>query len=487
VEALGSSVLIDTAREIARGLQVPIDMPGMLILGVLAIAAQRTFRVSPKNGWEEALCLFILITLPPSERKSPVLKMLRRGIDEAVEDWNREHRPAIQHEARRRRVLETKISKAEKEATTLEPGPEQDEAMHDAETLQAQLDGLPGLRPKRAPAADITPEAVPIVLQENAGEIALLSAEGQVFEALSRYQAKGAGANVSCHCEAWGGEPISVDRVGRDSVFVQDPVMSIVCCAQPYVREQLLGRGEIRGKGLAARILYSEPEPMVGSRDVRAEPPDEAVIAKFAELIKLITAIDRPRDENDQPSSHVIGLSPAARQRFEDYEDEYEGRLAVGGDLNGIDDWAGKAMGQSARIAAVIHIAKQVMIGNPADVAISDETVSGSLQMVECLAAHAKLAMGPSSAEGAKARKVVSWIKTVQRQSFTRRELHQQIRGSAEFKTVDCLDEPLRELEERGYIRWRQPEKSNEPGPRSVVFDVNPLVLNPHNPQDPGP
>ena len=82
------------------------------------------------------------------------------------------------------------------------------------------------------------------------------------------------------------------------------------------------------------------------------------------------------------------------------------------------------------------------------------------------------------------ARKILATIERHGFESFSVRDLYNLVRRTF---SVAALSEPLKVLEDMGYIRIRQVEASRKAGrPRSPVYEVNPLgcTQNPHNPHN---
>jgi hypothetical protein len=89
---------------------------------------------------------------------------------------------------------------------------------------------------------------------------------------------------------------------------------------------------------------------------------------------------------------------------------------------------------------------------------------------------HAQAAYAEMGADEVfeKAKAILRWIGHRQLASFTRRDVHQGMRGM--FKRVMELDAPLEVLIERGFVRRRSEKTDAARGrPQSPTFDVNPL------------
>jgi hypothetical protein len=138
-------------------------------------------------------------------------------------------------------------------------------------------------------------------------------------------------------------------------------------------------------------------------------------------------------------------------------------------------DWGGKLVGAVARITGLLHMAEHAGSEAPGDIPVSAATVERAVMVGKYLIEHAKAAFAEMGANAvvANAKAVLRWIEHKELTSFTRRDLHQGMRGS--FKRVLEIDAPLAVLCERGFIRRRPDSPNSSSGrPESPTFDVNP-------------
>lgn len=135
--------------------------------------------------------------------------------------------------------------------------------------------------------------------------------------------------------------------------------------------------------------------------------------------------------------------------------------------------WAGKQEGAVLRIAGLLHTSQHA---NPERVAIDATTLKGAIQIVDYFADHARimhqLLNGHSNLENA--RIVLAVIRDIGH-TTTKREVHRRLRGRIAFQSPKDLDEPLRVLEEFGWIR-RDRTSGPQGGRPSEVIVLNPLA-----------
>jgi hypothetical protein len=179
--------------------------------------------------------------------------------------------------------------------------------------------------------------------------------------------------------------------------------------------------------------------------------------------------------EGGEPIPHVLTLDSAAWQRLQEFEAWVEPQLSEFGDLGRMTDWGGKLAGAVARITGLLHMAEHAATEAPWDIPVSEATVECAVIVGKYLIDHAKAAFAEMGADAvvASAKAILRWIEHKGLTSFTRRDLHQGMRGS--FKRVLEIDAPLAVLSERGFIRRRPDSPASGSGrPESPTFDVNP-------------
>ena len=76
--------------------------------------------------------------------------------------------------------------------------------------------------------------------------------------------------------KAHSGDPERIDRIGRHSIYLEHPRLTIGLSPQPDVVRGLASKPELSSRGLLARFLYLLPPSPLGSRSLESHPiPDE--------------------------------------------------------------------------------------------------------------------------------------------------------------------------------------------------------------------
>jgi hypothetical protein len=347
--------------------------------------------------------------------------------------------------------------------------------MSDAQVLAAELAemSIPCL-PKLL-ADDCTPETLSTRLREQDGRIAVLSPEGDIFELLAgRYSARGVG-NFGVFLKGHAGDDLRVDRIGR-SEYVTHPALTVGLAVQPDVIRGLAQKPGFRGRGLLGRFLYAMPANFLGRRDTNPPPVPDDVRHAYHNCVTSALDIPLIKDANGDIFPRVLTLDIDATAIFRQFENWIEPQLAEFGELGGITDWGGKLAGAVGRIAGILHMAMCAGVIDPWERPISRATMESAIRLGKYLIPHAKAAFSQMGADVVveQAKHLLRWIEHAHANSFSRRDLHQAMRGT--FKRVNALDAPLAMLVSHSFIRERREISEGGPGrPPSPMYEVNPL------------
>ena len=449
-------VLRDYALAVAETAQTAVDLPAVALLPAIAICTQGKYRILGKADWSEPVNLYAVVVLPPAERKSAVLSMILRPLEEFEKKYNL----AIDAE-----LIQSRIERAalEKECRMLEDKLAKGKATReDAAAKARELSAFKDVKPLKLFADDITAEKLSSVLAENGSRAAIASAEGGIFDILNGIYTKS--VNIDVFLKAHSGDSIRVDRIGRASETIPHPALTILLAMQPEVLSGLMTNGVFRGRGLTARFLYSMPRSALGRRRFDTEPIPEAVQKQYDALICTLLE----NSGNEQP----LSLSPEASAVLEALFHETECRLTA--DLAEISDWAGKYVGAVLRMAGLLHIAENPLF--PEFTEVSDETMRHAVQIGAYFLEHAKAAYSLMGADpvNRQCEYLLSRLRQNVVREFSRRDAMRMCRR---FKTAEALQPILNRLCEYGYIAPKPEAAPYHTGRRpSEVYLVNPAV-----------
>jgi len=344
-------------------LQAPSDMVLLIVLSALSTALANKAEIEIKQGYTEPVHLWTCSILPPANRKSPVVKKISKPIWDYESQIRGEIKPERRHLLHEKEILEDIIEQKKKVAGKQEDASKRDntiarinELSDDLEILDEEIPALP-----RILVDDITSEKLAQVMEENQGRAAVLSAEGDIFQLMAGRYSKS--ANFSVFKKAWtGSEKIVDDRIGRQGTSVDKPALSLGICAQPAVIEELTDKNSFRGEGILGRFLYSIPDSPVGSRLTGADVPelDERTENEYINNMHILLRTGPADKESQNWKAHILRLSAEALQIRNKFEADVEKMLGPEGKLHHIADWGGKIVGNTVRVAGLLHIASQI-------------------------------------------------------------------------------------------------------------------------------
>jgi replicative DNA helicase len=349
---------------------------------------------------------------------------------------------------------------------------EMPDALEATAAAAAELEQVRVPEPVQLITGDISPEECSTILAAQGGRLAIMSAEGRIYDIITgRYS--GGEPCLSPFLEGHAGDVLRVNRRGRYEV-IERPALTIGVCIQPAVLSWIASRPRLRGQGMLARFLYSVPAALVGYRD--SEPPP--VAAEVRNLYaSTLEALVLSLAEWDDPQ--VLTLDEAARKVIVDYLASIEPRLRPDGDLYGIRDWAAKLADAAARIGGLLHVAGHLRDGYAAPV--SEETMRSAVCIADYYAAHARAAFGVMSADPSLglARDMLAWLHPGEgvREPFSQRDAHRQFRErDGRATTAEEIGTALRLLAIHGYVRaLPAPPKAPRGGrPASARYEVCP-------------
>jgi len=235
------------ADALAEATQTPRDLMGMLGLTVGAVASAKLVDVEVWDGWREPTNLFTATALRSGSRKTTVFERMCAPIEEYEALLIEETAEEVAEQQTRRRIYEGRLKKAEQQASKADDS-DLDRLTADAMQVAADLESIKVLVEPRLLVDDASPERLASILAEQGGRIALLSAEGGIFDIIAGRYSQGI-PNLDVYLKGHAGDALRVDRVGRKADFVCRPALTTGLAIQPDVLKGLAGRPGFRGRG----------------------------------------------------------------------------------------------------------------------------------------------------------------------------------------------------------------------------------------------
>ena len=211
------------------------------------------------------------------------------------------------------------------------------------------LDSIAVPEVPRLIADDVTPEAAGSLLAGQGGRLAIISAEGGIFDIIAgRYTKQ---PNMDVWLKGHSGDPLKVDRQSRAPQYIERPALTLALMIQPAVLDAIAARRDFRGRGLLARFLYARPISRVGHRLIPAPAVDAETQADYAAEVQALAS--SLAGWSGDPA--VLRLTPEASDAVTAIEAAVEPTLAGNGELATLADWGGKFVGAVLRIAGNLH------------------------------------------------------------------------------------------------------------------------------------
>jgi replicative DNA helicase len=455
VDAL-PTLFADMVAAVAESTQTDPAMAAVTVLTVLAAAAGGRADVEVRPGWQEPLCLYTATVANSGERKSAVQAVLTAPLLAVEQEMVALSAPMRTELAAKKSIAHKAVEITEKLAATATTT--KDKNKHLAEVVSArEADAVVVPPAPRLLADDITPEAAASALAEQGGRLAIISAEGGIFGIIAgRYQ--GNVPSLDLWLKGHSGDPIKVDRKGRDPEYVPKPALTLGLMLQPSVLTTIGQQDSFRGRGLLARFLFAQPVSKLGRRKAGADPVPEPVKSRYDgavhSLVKGLAELAVPA---------IITLAPATTVAVIALEEVIEPTLAGDGELAQLADWGSKYLGAVMRIAALLHLAQ---LGHKDGVStpISVATLAAATRMGDyfkscAIDAFSTMQMDVGTAD---AIYLLAQVAKVNGIEVSKRDLYNLARSR--FKTVAEMMQPLRRLIDHGYlIPVEEPEPTPEP------------------------
>jgi hypothetical protein len=447
--------------------QTPPDLAGTVALGVMSACAGGRAVVEIRRGWREPVNLYTVCAMAPGSRKSAVFATLTAPLLDVEQELTDDTAAAIVEAETLKKVA---LKRAERMA---QAAAADDDASAAADAVDAALAAEAITVPKmpRIAADNVTPEAAATLLAEQGGRLAVLSAEGGIFDLLAGRYSNGI-PDIDVWLKGHAGDTLRIDRRGRPPEFVPRPALTVCLTVQPSVLRTIGKNATFAGRGLLARFLYALPDNTVGRRRVGTAPVNESIADAYISTIKSLA---HAMSEWTDPA--VLTLTPEAHDVVLDAERALEPRLGPHGNLGHIADWGSKLVGATVRIAALIHLAANPSRGWASP--ITEEEMRSAVRIGEFFGSHAVAVFAHMGADPIveAAELVVECLRRRQWEQFSERDLFRALPRS-QFGKVGDLRDVLEVLEAHGYIyRAPAPDPGTPGRPPSPEYVVVPEVL----------
>jgi 5S rRNA maturation endonuclease (ribonuclease M5) len=475
-------------ESVAEFTQTPPALGCLISLSVCATALAKKAKIKVKEGYTEPLQLWTVTLLPPANRKSDVFSKLVQPIENHEQRESEEMETEHLQAQSEKELLEARLNSLRSKAANNSVD-DLEEIREEIVEVTSEIEELDVPTKPTLTASDTTAKAVTELMAKNNGRIAILSPEGDIFKIMAGRYSDG-DVNFSDYKKAWsGGEPIKEDRKTRESVRIIDPAITQGLALQPEVFRGLQNKKSFKGEGLLGRFLYGFPPSKVGHRKTGARVPELDLNAKTAYHDNMQTLLQtKPEaiDEKGLWKPHTVPLSEHAREIRDQFDAEIEFQLQDGGRLSNLRDWGGKLVGNTTRVAGLIHLANQAEEHpqQPFRLPVSGSAMRKAVQLGRALIPHAR-AVYDDMEENPKvnlSKYVLNKIEASYDGKLTKRDLYKMCEGKSEIQTVGDLEPILAILERHNFIKV-QPRTSEGPGrnPSPIILPHPQVVEDAYN------
>ncbi|QJB55930.1 DUF3987 domain-containing protein [Pseudodesulfovibrio sp. zrk46] len=464
-------LLRDYCVALSEFVQVPFELALCAALGAISVAGQKKYKVEVFPGHSEPINIYSLCALPPGERKSAVVENCKAPLKK----WEMENRQAmketIEATSSERKTLLKAIEHRRSKAASASSSSDREKYIREIRELEQELPEVP-VSP-RLLADDFTPEALAEIMSEHDQKIGLIEAEGGIFETFAGRYTNGI-PNIDGVLKFWGNESVSVDRKGKEPIYLGDPALTLCVCPQPDVVQGLAEKAGFKGRGLLGRLLYFMPQSRLGTRIINAPVMPERIKRAYEAMI--LGLLDTPwlLDSEGNRTHYLMHLDSEAKERRDDFAIEVEKQLLPEGEFEHMTDWAGKLPGMMVRIAALLQLSQQ-RGGN--DLVITGPVMKAAIGIAAVLVEHAKKAfslMGTDAAHES-AKTILKWFQTRRLEEFSGREALRGVRGR--FSKMAEVNAGLDVLVDRCYLYRQSSEKRGRGRKPSDTYVVNPYLM----------
>jgi hypothetical protein len=471
IDALPEPVA-EMVRAVSEFTQTDPAMAATAGLSVLSACAGGHAELEIRGGWSEPCHLYTATIAAPGERKSAVQQLMSRPLLDTEKDLAAKGVGERAEAVTRKQVAERTAERLKGAAAKADLGTDAwASAMADAIGGAQMADQITVPPVPRLIADDITPEAAATLLAEQGGRLAILSAEGGIFDIIAgRYS--GNVPNMDLWLKGHSGDMLRVDRKNREPEYVPRPALTLGLMIQHAVLHVIAANPVFRGRGFLARVLYAFPESRVGRRTIAPTPIDTGIVNGYnAAVAELASGM---HGWGGDPA--VLTLTPAAHEAVLTIERTVEPTLADDGSLAQLKDWGSKFVGAIVRIAGILHLGALGSEVGPCT-SVEAETILSAFRIGDYFRACAIRAFAEMGTDGATAAAVylLNRVLRIGAEYVSERDMFSACNRSR-FPTMADMRPALTRLVDHGYLV--RLEQTRAPGPGRAPSP--PYRIHPH-------
>lgn len=407
IDALGEG-MARAVRAIMARVQVPDSLAAHSVLAAVSLAVQGHAQVRLPTQQTRPTSLFLATIADSGDRKTSADQLALAPIADLERELAKQH--AMERQAH---ATHFSVWKTAKDAIA-KGGASKDRAAIDAEVERL---GPPPAEPP-LPVIIVPPgstQGIVSVLEKGRPSIGLFINEGGSWLGSWGMQDENRTASISAYSEMWDGQPVKTLTKGDGLRYLPDRAFAFHVMFQRHYTDKLFGDAEMREQGFLSRILAAQPRSLAGTRlrDLDAVEPAHvaddlaAYHEQLARIIRATLPVDLV-DPNGLAHRKVLTFDADAARRFWTFYNHVERQQGEGEDLADVRGFAGKAVEQVARLAAVLHVFERGL----RDLTITAADVERAIVLMDFYIGEAqRLAhCPPADALTAQAEALSSWL-----------------------------------------------------------------------------
>ncbi len=272
-------------NETNQKLNYPIDYTAAGILTAVSVAIGGSYGVKVKNGWIEFPNIFIALVGPPGVNKSQPLTETMKPLQK---------RDAIAYSKYKEDLKEYDLKKRQQakekgEVTAIIEPPARKQTLLNDATLEALIY-----------THENNPRSVGVINDELAG----------FLKNMNRYNS---GSDTEQYLSMFSGKPISVNRKGGASIYIQHPCVSIAGTIQPSILKEM-GKDNKNSNGFTDRFLFAFPKQQC-SPYFNLNEISPTLFSDYDNIINRLLLLDFKEYEG-QRMANVLQYSNEAMNEF---------------------------------------------------------------------------------------------------------------------------------------------------------------------------
>ncbi|MDO9420540.1 MAG: YfjI family protein [Herminiimonas sp.] len=335
--------------EVAANVEMPIEMAYGQFLAIMSATVQGSYDVRLPYGKISPLSLFIKIFADSGDRKSGLDDAAGQPFKEFDERCDKEDKEAdihFQADLNIWKQLKKGLNSQLSRSAARNESTEGIEAMVRSHEMKKPMKR----RRRRICFQDMSETPLMDMLEGTGRSLFLSAPEGYVILDSPLL------ANPSKLNQAWSGETLMVDRMGRSKRAVACRIASSMLIPPKLWKEYIKKNGlMLRASGYFARCLVCQPESIVGDRRNNVKRPMPYLFLFHERVIQYLEKM-KAGWESAESNRIILAFSKEAEQVWHAKNNMIEARLGHGRDLHDIKDFGSKMMENASRIAAIFHL-----------------------------------------------------------------------------------------------------------------------------------